>query len=160
MVEHDARPGVRVEGLGHGRGEDLAPRRFLFALARGVLLTQPCGIRGDGFGLDGQNVADERHRLRALHPRPHRLVLGGHAKERADDLREHRAEVRGGILRVVHLRAEEGLRDARATCDRGRGHEDVDTEARNVGVPHRLLEVGAREVGAEAELAADGLPNP
>ena len=31
----------------------------------------------------------------------------------SDDLREHRAEVRGWVFRIVHLRAEEGLRDLR-----------------------------------------------
>src|SRR5205814_5091641 len=43
----------------------------------------------------------------------------------------------------------------RTPRERGRRHEDVDAELRDVALPDRLRQIDPREVGAETELAAD-----
>ena len=57
----------------------------------------------------------------------------------------------------MDLRAEERLRDLRAADERGGRHEDVDAEARDVGLPDRLVDEHSRELRVEPELATDRL---
>ena len=59
----------------------------------------------------------------------------------------------------MDLRAQKRLRDPDAARERGRRHEDVDAELRDVALPDRLRQIDPREIGAETELAADRLPH-
>ena len=80
-------------------------------------------------------------------------------EEGRDDLDEHVLQVRARVLRVVELRAEEGLAHAAALRERRRRHEDVDPVARDRPVPALVREEPPREVAGEAEVPADRLPN-
>ncbi len=94
-------------------------------------------------------MSSQRSGLRAAR---RRIVL--------DDLAEHRAEVRAGILGVVDLGPQPGLAD-REAAGQGLGrHPDVDPEAAHVGVPAVELEVVPDEVAGDPEVAPDRLPDP
>ena len=100
------------------------------------------------------------HVVAALRLLPAIRVRDGQAEDRGDDLAEHRAEVRAGVLRVVDLRAEPRLADGEAAVERQRGHPDVDAELRDLGRPVALGEVVLDEVAGHAEVAADRLADP
>ena len=78
-------------------------------------------------------------------------------QDRADDLAEHRPEVRARVLGIVDLGAEARLADREAAGDRRRRHPDVDAELADVGGPVVQREVVPDEVAADAEVAADRL---
>ena len=156
-IEDDARPAVGPDRARDGSREHVLPQLFLIRGERVRLRAQASGIHLDRLRLDRLRIADDGHGARPGHLAPDRFVLRRETEERADDLREHRAEVRRRVLGVVHLRSEERLHDARMPRDRGRRHEDVDAEARDVRVPHRLREIRAREICVESELATDRL---
>ena len=103
------------------------------------------------------HLANDRYRVGPLHVAPRLGVATRECEGRSHDLGEHRSEVGARVLGIVDLRTEEGLRHADAAHERGRGHEDVDPEACDLGVPDRFGEVGTGERRVKGELAADGL---
>ena len=149
--------GQLEDGRDRGRGQHRAPRVGEGQRAGVELGQQPERVHLERRRLDDPLEAVGRDVVAAPDRQPVVRVAVGQPQDRADDLAEHRPEVRARVLRVVDLRPEPRLADGEPAGDRGRRHPDVDAEAADVGRPVVELEVVPDEVAGHAEVAADRL---
>ncbi len=123
------------------------------------------GQQADRVHLERRRVDDPlepvgRDVVAAARREPRVRVRRREAQDRAHDLAEHRAQVRARVLGVVDLGPEPRLAHREAGGQRRGRHPDVDAELADVLGPVVQLEVVADEVAADAEVAADRLPDP
>ena len=144
-------------GLQSGRCEHPRPRIGEGQRARMELGQEPQCVHLERRGLDDPFEAVGRHIVAALDRHPVVRVAVGQTQDRADDLAEHRPEVRARILRVVDLGPEPRLADREARGDGGGRHPDVDAEATDLRRPVVKLEVMPDQVAGDPEVAADRL---
>src|SRR5579883_2857083 len=78
-------------------------------------------------------------------------MLFHEGKQGAHDLHQHRGQIRGRILGVVDLGAQETLADPRAAGDRFRRHPDINAELRDVRFPDMFVQVVLGQPPREAE---------
>ena len=121
------------------------------------LAQQPQRVDLQGERLRVPFEAVDGHVVAAGNGQPAVGVVAGHRQQRADDLAEHRPQVRARVLGVVDLGAEARLAHREAASESGRRHPDVDAEPRDLRRPALLFEVVADQVSADPEVPADRL---
>ncbi len=140
-----------------GQDADLGPGGGMVARSRGEGPQQAPDVHVQRQRVDDALETVGGHVARARDAEPAIVVALGQAQGRADDLAEHRPQVRARVLGVVDLGAESGLADGEAPGHGRRRHPDVDAELAHVGRPVVLRQVVVDEVATDAEVAADRL---
>src|SRR3990172_1584437 len=99
------------------------------------------------------------NRFRSFHLFPGVPVCFHETESRSRHLGQHGAQIRAGVLGVVDLRAEKGLRNLEIVGDGLRGHPDVYAIPGDVRVPDVFGEIEFRKTARKSEVSADGLAN-